>query len=134
MVFDIGFYDFVISDFQEIDFSSHTHKIKIKQKLLKSNGFCKDAPVVLTFVDQDNNLVNQRVTTSGEESEILLNLAFQPKAVFLNYPMALNLAQFSSSKMSKDRECYLYIFQPEHKRGRSQGFNLCLLRKPLYST
>ena len=95
-VFDIGFYDFVISDFQEIDFSSYTHKIKIKQKLLKSNGFCKDAPVVLTFVDQDNNLVNQRVTTSGEESEILLNLAFQPKAVFLNYPMALNLAQFSS--------------------------------------
>lgn len=95
-VFDIGFYDFVISDFHKVDIPGYTHEIKIKQKLLKSNGFCKDAPVVLTFVDQDNNLSNQRVITTGEESTILLNLSFVPKAVFLNYPMALNLAQFSS--------------------------------------
>lgn len=95
-VFDIGFYDFVISDFHALDFSQHTHEITIKQKLLKSNGFCKDAPVVITFVDQDNKLHNQRVLCTGEVTTIPLDLTIQPKAVFINYPQTLNLAQFNS--------------------------------------
>lgn len=95
-VFDIGFYDFVISDFHALDFSNHTHEITIKQKLLKSNGFCKNTPVVITFVHPDNSLSNQRVICTGELTKIPLDLDFQPKAVFLNYPLTLNLAQFSS--------------------------------------
>lgn len=95
-VFDVGFYDFVIVDFHAIDFSVHTHEVTIKQKLLKSNGFCKDAPVMLTFVDPDNNLVSQRVICTGELTTIPLTLDFEPKAVFINAPMTLNLAQFNA--------------------------------------
>ena len=95
-VFDIGFYDFVIQDFHALDFSTNTHEITIKQKLLKSNGFLKDAPVSITFVDQDNKLITQKVLCTGEVTTIPLKLTFNPKAVFINAPLTLNLAQFNS--------------------------------------
>ncbi len=95
-VFDIGFYDFVIQDFRPLDFSVNTHEVIIKQKLLKSNGFLTDAPVSLTFVDHDNKLITQKVICTGEITTIPLTLTFNPKAVFINAPLTLNLAQFNS--------------------------------------
>ena len=95
-VFDVGFYDFVIQDFHPIDFSVNTHEITIKQKLLKSNGFAKDAPLTVTFVDQNNQFHNQRVLCTGEITTIPVKIDFEPKAVFLNAPMTLNLAQFNA--------------------------------------
>lgn len=94
-VLDSGYYDFVIVDFKSLDFSEYTHVLTIRQKLLHSSGFCKDAPVSVTFVDRDNKLHTEKVICTGETTDIYLKLQYEPIAVFINIPMTLNLAQFS---------------------------------------
>lgn len=101
-VLDSGFYDVVIHDFQPSDIGPHTHTLTIKQKLLKASDFLKDAPVSITFIDEKNQFIKQRVTVTGELTEIPLTLSFEPKAVLINNPMDLNLAQFNTlRKISK---------------------------------
>lgn len=94
-IFDRGFYDFHVTDFEALDFSPYTHRITIRQKLFHSSGYCKDAPVTVTFVDAENNLFQQRLICNGETSIFDFNLPINATAAFINTPWTLNLAHFS---------------------------------------
>ena len=68
-------------------------------------GFGKDAPVVITFVDQDNKLHNQRVLCNRRSHYNSIGLTHSASKNSLHhYPQTLNLAQFNSlQRLSKQK-------------------------------
>ncbi len=74
-------------------------RVFVEQKLRHAPHFHTNAPIEITFIRPDWSKEVRRVMVSGQQSEVQLQLDFQPKTQFINEAHRLNLAQWTNNKV-----------------------------------
>lgn len=98
-----GFVDYEIN-YVDVTPNGNTFDIEmeIQQKLLAAPHFHTNAPVEITFFDENQNTQTEKVMVSGEYSTVQLNLPFAPVTQILNDNNLLNIGRTQNRQIIEE--------------------------------